>query len=955
MTGALARVVDVRPDERRLVTLAFATLFAVIAGHTVLETARDALFLELLPASRLTFVYLLLAVLGLAVPWYSTRFVRRFGRRDAVVFTVMTAAFGTTWLHFQPVTPVMVYVIYGWSGLLATVMMVQFWMLVAQLFTVAQGKRLFPVIAAGGVLGAVVGGAVAAGSLRLWRDEGGVLGATTADPSGAGGLLLVAAALFVSAAVVLTAIGLDDRAGKVRSVSADRTPALLRSLSLLRQEPYVGRIAIMVALSTAALLATDYLFKLTAKTWIPAAELGSFFAQYYAVMNGAALLMQLFVAMRLVQRLGVVAALAILPLCLLGGGAGVLVLGGGLLAVLLTKGADGALRHSLHRVSSELLYLPLSSEIRDRSKSLVDSVVVRGAQALTAALILGLAAAELESVRLLAGLVAVLAAGWALSAVALRRRYLDLFRRKLGKGSLGPDIRFDDLDVSSVESVMDALSSPDEVRVVAAMDLLAEGRRTRLIPALILYHESEQVLVRALEVVPQRERADWQRHAERLLSHPSEQVRVAAVRALGRAEQLEPLETIEAEASPAVRAHAAFFLAHADTSSAPEAHPAMAELMRCIPRERVDSVRAPSLPPPGREEESHELRLSLLDALREDGDERWVSVLLHLADSTDGHVIERAALAIARVNDPRFVPLLIGRLARRQGRAALRSALVELGEPALDALRQALNNPATPSRVHLHIPRAMAQFGTRRAAEMLTAQLSDQSDGAVRYKILRGLGHLATRHGIAVDRPPVETAIAGNLREYLRLLSLEAPLRRRGSDELSRSARLSGRLLVGLLEDKREQALQRAFRLLQLIHPNEDVRGIYLALKSAEPRRRASALEFLDALARTLQERCRELFHLVADDLEPEDRLARAASHLKELPASVDDALLSLLEDEDTSLAGLAAYHVRALGESALCAELDTLRDHRPSLGMFGELRPALAACDEDCTDERTS
>ena len=48
----------VRPDERSDVLAAFLTLLAFMAGHALLETARDALFLASLPARRLPWVYL---------------------------------------------------------------------------------------------------------------------------------------------------------------------------------------------------------------------------------------------------------------------------------------------------------------------------------------------------------------------------------------------------------------------------------------------------------------------------------------------------------------------------------------------------------------------------------------------------------------------------------------------------------------------------------------------------------------------------------------------------------------------------------------------------------------------------------------------------------------------------------------------------------------------------------
>ncbi|MBW2522571.1 MAG: HEAT repeat domain-containing protein [Deltaproteobacteria bacterium] len=947
MTAAVARFVDVRTGELRPVMQAFFTLFCIIAGHTALETARDALFLGTLPASRLPLVYLILAALGLLVPWYSVAFIRRFGRRDSVAFTMMVDAFGTTWLHFQPITPVMVFVIYAWSGLLATVMVVQFWMLAGQLFTVAQGKRLFPLVAAGGVLGATVGGVISAGLLQAIRGGAGVHGAVRGDPAGAHTLLLLAAGLFVLAAIFVASASTDDRTGRLPTQRPKLPPALLEGLAVLRREPYVARIALMVALGTGALLATDYLFKLVAKQSVPADQLGTFFAWYYAAMNGAALLMQLFVAMRLVQRLGVVAAVAVLPLCLLGGGAGVLVLGGGLLAVLLTKGADGALRHSLHRVSSELLFMPLSREVREPSKSLVDSVVVRGSQALTAAVILAIAAAELESIRTVAGLVAGLAAAWVLAAVALKRRYLDLFRKKLSKGSLDPTLRFEDLDVGSVESVMAALSSPDEVRVVAAMDLIAQSGRTRLIPALILYHESTEVLLRALEIVPQRDRDDWGPHAERLLRHDDGAVRLAALRALGRAGILGPLEGLLDSSDTPLRAAAAFFIAREDHTVAPKKHGAVAAVLSRIPRHHLDTAGAPSIPPPGGEQESTELRLAMLDTLREYGDERWVDVLLHLADCLDGKVLEQAALAMARVSDPRFVPLLIRRLAQRQGRGAAREALVQFGDTALEALGQALADPETSPAVRLHIPRTIARFGTQQAADLLTAYLATGVAGAVRYKVLRGLGSMAARYPVVLDRVALAAEVDRNLIESLRLLSLLTPLEQRLNDSaccegLGRRALASSKLVVGLLRDKHAQALERAFRFFQLLHRGEDVRGIYIALQSADPRRRAAAMEFLDALASTETEKCRDLFRLVADDLEPAERVTRAAAYLPERPQDAMAALRLLMGDVDTSLASLAAYHANTLRLAELDAELDELCEQRPSLGMFGELRPAV-------------
>ena len=61
----MARLFDVRPEERRAAALAFAALLGITASHTLVETARDALFLARVPVEHLPALYLAIAVAGL--------------------------------------------------------------------------------------------------------------------------------------------------------------------------------------------------------------------------------------------------------------------------------------------------------------------------------------------------------------------------------------------------------------------------------------------------------------------------------------------------------------------------------------------------------------------------------------------------------------------------------------------------------------------------------------------------------------------------------------------------------------------------------------------------------------------------------------------------------------------------------------------------------------------------
>src|SRR5262245_56842198 len=167
------------------------------------------------------------------------------------------------------------------------------------------------------------------------------------------------------------------------------------------------------------------------------------------------------------------------------------------------------MRHSLNRVAMELLYLPMPPAVRARAKGLIDTVLTRAVQAATAGLLLALGMAGILSPRWLAGMVVVLSLAWVGVAFGMRARYLDLFRRSLAGGTLSIDPTTVEIDVNAVEALVEAMSSTDETAVIAAINILDQRNRSKLIPALILYHDAEPVVLRALEIFGESKREDW--------------------------------------------------------------------------------------------------------------------------------------------------------------------------------------------------------------------------------------------------------------------------------------------------------------------------------------------------------------------------------------------------------------------------------------------------------------
>jgi len=177
-----------------------------------------------------------------------------------------------------------------------------------------------------------------------------------------------------------------------------------------------------------------------------------------------------------------------------------------------------------------------------------------------------------------------------------------------------------------------------------------------------------------------------------------------------------------------------------------------------------------------------------------------------------------------------------------------------------------------------------------------------------------------------------------NIEEYLRLLSLRVALsaktsRTRIHDDAAKE------VLLGLLEDKLAQSMERGFRLLQIAHKREDIEAVHTAARSSNVTARANAGEFLDVLlVRHDQQRLRWMLRIVVDDANDRDRVERARAELPGLVQSYGDALRALLDDKDEVLVALAAQHALGLNDEGLRRAVAKVQQKWPSIQATSEI-----------------
>jgi HEAT repeat protein len=874
----------VRPGERRDTAGAFLTLFGMMTGRSVLETARDALFLAKIAPERLPLVYIGIAVLAVTV----SRFFRVSAPGRAALSTwigggaLITLGF---WLLIGRAGDWSLYALYIWTGLLSTLLVVRFWLLAADLFTVTQAKRVFALIGTGSILGAVAGSALAqAMTIRF----------------GPGDMLLAAAVVLLAASAAPFLLRPPAPASRTGITSVENELSLRDTLREIIGHPYTLRLAGLILVSTVALTVADLLFKSTVAANVSADQLAWVFSLVYLTVNIFSLFAQLLVVGWLTRSFGIDRVLSLLPALLLVG-AGWFAAGGGLLAAVLLKGFDGTLRHSLHRTATEVLSVPLPARIRSRVKSVIDVVGQRGGQALASLLFLGLMAMKLGPIPVGVALVALCLA-WIGIAWSIKRHYFDLFRTSLERGSTQTRIRFPDLDLASLEAIMGALSSPDENKVVAALDLLAEKERGALVPSLILYHPAPRVIVRALELFEETGRTDHVELIARLVNRPEPEVRTAALLALP-ADATDPavLERALSDDSADVRSTALVGLYLRD-----DTHP------------RVPSILETLLLAG-----SGEARQALARAIARRPHPRFTGVLRSLASSTDPFVAREVARAMRAAPNEDFLAPLRSMLVFRDARSEARESLLAIGDPAFRFLRDSLADASLPERVRRQLPRAIATFPAETAGPVLLERLAEEEDGGVRFKILRALGSLRRRHpALPLDNAVLDDAIRGTLSRTFRLLEWRVSLRgtAAGHEEWNTPVR---RLVDELLKHKERHAVERLFRLFSLRYPKEDFKRIHRGTYG-DAKARASARELLENV---LQSPVREAVLGLLDDVPAAQRLPTGRTFHTIEDRDNAGVLRALLEQDNVPLRSLVAYHVGELGLDDLRTELAELCD----------------------------
>ena len=395
---------DVKAGEGATAVLMFANVFLILLAYYFIKPLREGWIavsdiegltqMEVKAYSSFTQSILLLFVVG----WYaqlSDRWDRVTLFTRATLFCISNIVlfwFLQPDLFFEnlPLTGVVYYL---WVGMFSVFVVAQFWTFCADIYTDERGKRMLPFIAIGATSGAAFGSLIVD-----WFVNSGILPTE--------GLLLIATLpLFMSIVLVRKVARQESLTGERRDSSA--ADKAVTDDEVKREKSSIWSGAKLVLASRFLLLAAlvtlftnwvntngeNLLFQVIEDALaVKAQQQGitgehetlafirdgttAFYGNFYFWVNIFALLLQAFVASRLLKYGGFAAILLILPVIALTSYT-VMALLPVLAVVKMMKIAENATDYSLNNTSRHVLWLPVSSAMKYHGKPAIDTLYVR--------------------------------------------------------------------------------------------------------------------------------------------------------------------------------------------------------------------------------------------------------------------------------------------------------------------------------------------------------------------------------------------------------------------------------------------------------------------------------------------------------------------------------------------------------------------------------------------------
>ena len=869
-----SKISGVRPEEGSRTLWAALFYFFFVAQVVMVKSAANALFLSRHNPRHLPYLYIMVAVVVAVIVLFASRALAdpRRRRLRLLSLTAVAAVHLGCWalLRFDllAVSPF----VYLFAEVAATALNIQFWSVAGDIFDPREGKRVFGILAGGGMSGSIFGG--------LFVHH-------MSDHIGAVNLLLAATASL--GASLLAAWVLTKHQGRADALPEHQATSLRAGLRYVFMDSYPRTFGLLMLMGMVLTSFVDYFFRTSARELLGEDQLAVLFGDLNIWVGVISVTFLFLFANRILRRAGIFYYLLIVPVGMAAAGIASIFFPV-FLAVYALKIIENSGSMSINQAALQLMYNPVRTDLRVAARGVIDGLMRKLGYAIGGGLLLVLA--PVLGPPTWQVIILVMVVLFCALLLRLRVLYVRVLFERLQVGAREPvSLRLE--EANSREALMRGLESGDEDLIVTSLGLLAKVPSVPLLEPLhkLLDHPSEKVRIAVIEAIAGRGHKDFLFDLLGIINDGTRRCRVAAVRAVVALDSEQAggaLAPYLRSEDPGLVAVAIEHLLRLRGFTAD--NPALGVLESLLEKG--------SKATPGQRRETARLLGGL-------GQTRYALHLTTYLDDPDSSVRCLAAISCLRVRRMEFVPRLLNMLSDREVRKEAREALAAYGDQVLDVLDEWLNDLDRPLKVRIRLPWLIRMIGTQRAGEVLL--FSNIQDHAIlRYRIALALSGIRSSPEVSFDRKWALEAVDRRLDAY----HYYARIYERLARHLPKQT-----LVLKVLRDRLDQNIEVAFRVLGLIHPHRTLMSIHFRFYNPSRETLQDVLELLDnVIDRETRDRLLPILekhheYLAAEPVSDEVSLEPVSEDLQALSQSKDVLLRA------------AAVHARCgLGDD--CSEL---------------------------------
>lgn len=812
----LSRFVDVREDELTPTLYLFIYFFIVTASALIVKTVKISLFLEWLTFKNLPFAYMLTALLIGFVVTLNSRFLNRMKRElyisiSLIFFIVSLLVF---WLLFKTEWKWLSLAFWFWADVFTATSITQFWILVNDEYNPHQAKRLIGFLVSGGLLGGIVGALLASMLISIIATED----------------LLLACPVLLGACLILLLALRGIRMSKEKPedhIGMERKRERIgygKSFRLFIQNRHLVILGGIMASAIIVTTLIDFQFNsVVEENFRDLDSRTAFLGAFFSILLVLSYLLHISATNRILKNFGIHTAILITPVILLIGALSVFFVPSAAMLywVVFLKGADKSLAHSLSQSVRELLYIPVSPDLKYKAKVFIDLFLNKFAKGLAALLLLLFFSLLGFTIKEISFIVIFFVALWLMLNWMVTKEYVSIVKKNLSiKWQDADKYVSEKIDVDMTKLVFDTLHNRNRSSVLYAMNVFDLIKSEKLSPEL-----------------------------KRIISSKCDEIRACSMDSLleldGEALLPEMDDAIEAD--------------HLDTQ--------IKEIMSLDVYQELMEKEIDTIVQKG--DDVSKMEAAKVIGMMEQSS-RLVPHLVILLKDTSPEVRRYALESAGRLKKRIFVPMIIGQLKDPMTARVAGNALVEYGTKILGTLKDYLADFEEDLRARKAIPDIMFRIGSQRAADLMAMELK-KDDAEIESPIIEALFKLRTRNpDLVFLHQYIERKLLFIIKKcYMILIEMHNLMMDKRKAEL-----------VADFKNSLARSLKHVFELLSLIYPHEDILRAYQNISSGTKKSIDYSCELLDNI---LKKELKELIFPLIEDISFDEKVKRCKKMLKEL------------------------------------------------------------------------